>query len=370
MIVLRTLNKKTLWLALLSMLLSCKTVSYGQVVNVDYDNPNIVYQGRVGMNSSKKVSEIYWSGSSLKINFEGTSVKAILEDQNGTNYFNILLDNQPIRFFKLKKGKHEYTLVENLSNEKHTLEISKRNEWTFGTTSFHKFMITGRMLPMDKNKPLFIEFYGDSITTGHGNEDTSGNDSATGDVTNNYTSYAAITARKLNAEYACIARGGIGVMVSWFHMIMPEMYNRLNPNDESSIWDFNVKHPDIVVINLFQNDSWIVNHADHKEFKRRFGEQKPSKETIIKSYETFVQTIRGHHPNAKIVCLLGNMDITKDGSEWPSYVQSAVDGLGDKNVFTCFVPFKDSKAHPSVAEHQIMAKKLSTLIKEEILHKI
>jgi len=369
MVVQRTKNAMWLGVILWMTMMGYTPFVSGQVVQIGFDDPHLVYQGRVGMNASKKVSEIYWSGSSVKIHFEGTAVKAILEDQRGTNYFNIVLDNQPIRFFRLKKGKHEYTLVENLSSQKHTLEISKRNEWTYGTTSFHQFIVKGRVLASAKDKALCIEFYGDSITTGHGNEDTSGEDKPTGDVTNNYTTYAAVTARALNAEYSCIARGGIGMMVSWFPMIMPEMYDRLDPNDENSTWDFSKKHPDIVVVNLFQNDSWIVKLPDHEEFKRRFGTQKPSEQTIVKAYRDFVKTIRGHYPNAKIICLLGNMDITKEGSAWPSYVKSAVEALKDKNMFTCFAPFKDSKAHPSVIEHQIMAKKLIALIKKEIVSK-
>ena len=61
--------------------------------NVVSTHKNITYQGRVGEKSG--VKEIYWSGTSIKINFEGTSVKAILNDEHGTNYFNIIIDGKP-----------------------------------------------------------------------------------------------------------------------------------------------------------------------------------------------------------------------------------------------------------------------------------
>jgi len=41
--------------------------------------------------------------------------------------------------------------------------------------------------------------------------------------------------------------------------IMPEMYDGLNPADGNSKWNFNEYTPDVVVVNLFQNDSWLVN---------------------------------------------------------------------------------------------------------------
>ena len=43
-------------------------------------------------------------------------------------------------------------------------------------------------------------------------------------------------------------------MVGWFPEIMPEIYDRLNPMEPNSKWDFIKYSLDIVVINFFQND--------------------------------------------------------------------------------------------------------------------
>lgn len=345
-------------------IIACSAV--GNVLpNVVSTHKNIAYQGRVGEKSG--VKEIYWSGTSIKINFEGTSVTAILNDENGTNYFNIIIDGKPLEILHLKKGKFEYVLGENLALGKHSIEITKRNEWTYGTTLFYGFNIEGKLLEKVVDKKLFIEFYGDSITAGHGNEDYTGEDSPEGDVTNNYNTYAAITARYFDADYTCIARGGIGIMVSWYNMIMPEMYDRLNPNDSNSKWDFSQKTPDIVVVNLFQNDSWIVKLPEHKEFKRWFGEKAPSDEERVEAYSNFIKTIRNTYPKASIVCLLGNMNITIEGSKWPGYVEKAVQKLNDAKIVTSFVPYKKTKGHPTVEEQQLIADKLMNTIKENIL---
>ncbi|WP_111708303.1 SGNH/GDSL hydrolase family protein [Lutibacter citreus] len=344
---------------LLFLLVGCKSLSVDSTSTfVKHSNKNIAYEGRLGVNETKTASEIYWSGTSIKINFEGTTAKVILDDENGTNYFNVIIDGSKFETLKLNKGKNTYVLAKDLSKGKHSVELTKRNEWTFGKTQLFGFEIEGKLLKPDAKKQLFFEFYGDSITAGHGNEDYSGNDKPEGNVTNNYNTYAAKTARAFNAEYSCIARGGIGIMVSWFNMIMPEMYDRLNPNDENSKWGFSKKTPDVVVVNLFQNDSWIVNRPKHEEFKRRFGTDKPSEEKIIESYANFIKTIRGKYPKTPIVCLLGNMDITKDGSKWPGYVTKAVKSLNETKVYTCFAPYKGSKGHPKVKEHQLIADKL------------
>lgn len=356
------------YILLVFLLISCKaTVVNSGLTTINHTNKNIGYEGRIGKNNDNSASEIYWSGSSIKINFKGTKVSVTLDDENGKNYFNVIVNGTPSKILKLEKGKKEYLLVDDLLNKNHSIELTKRNEWTFGKTQFFNFKIRGKLLEKDADKPIFIEYYGDSITAGHGNEDYSGQDKPDGNVTNNYTTYAAITARHFNAEYSCIARGGIGIMVSWFNMIMPEMYYRLNPSDSSSKWDFSSKQPDIVVVNLFQNDSWIVNHPNHEEFKRRFGTKKPDESKIITDYSNFIKTIRKKYNSAPIICLLGNMDITKENSNWPNYVHKAVTNLNDSNIYTCFVPYKNSPGHPKVEEHEAIANKLTKLIKEKII---
>ncbi|SNR30897.1 GDSL-like Lipase/Acylhydrolase family protein [Lutibacter agarilyticus] len=348
---------------------ACKTKSVDSTpLFVKPTDSAITYQGRTGENETKTATEIYWSGSSIKINFEGTEVKAIFDDENGENYFNIIIDGVNFEVLKLKKGKETYVLADSLTKGKHSIEITKRNDWDYGTTLFYGFEIEGKVLEPDAENRLFIEFYGDSVTSGHGNEDYLGNDSSNGDVTNNYNAYAAITARYFNADYTCVVRSGIGVMVSWYNLIMPEMYDRLNPNNPNSKWDFTKKQPDIVVVNLFQNDYWIVNLPEHEEFKRRFGTDKPTEKDIVKSYADFIKTIRNLYPITSIVCVLGNMNITKNGSEWPNYVTEAVTSLNDANTYTCFVPYKDTPGHPKVAEHQIIANELINTIKNNNLN--
>lgn len=358
--------KNLLYFIVLALLIGCKSTQKN--IRVLYTNNDINYEGRIGEDSINKAAEVYWAGTSIKINFKGTDVNITLDDEHGANYFNVIIDGKPTQVLKLDKGIKTYVIANQLSNDVHSIELTKRNEWTYGKTLFYNFEINGSLLEKDKEKTVFIEFYGDSISVGHGNEDYTGEDKPDGSVTNNYNTYAAMTARNINAEYSCIARGGIGIMVSWFNMIMPEMYYRLDPDNVGSKWDFSSKQPDIVVVNLLQNDSWIVNHPNHEEFKRRFGDQKPNEEKIVLDYTNFIKSIRAKYQNAEIVCLLGNMDITKKDSPWSNYVVQSVEALKDSKISTCFVPYKDTPGHPKVEEHEKIAMELTRVINEEILN--
>jgi hypothetical protein len=147
---------------------------------------------------------------------------------------------------------------------------------------------------------------------------------------------------------------------------MAEMYDRLNPQDPSSRWDFKIVTPDIVVINLFQNDSWLVSKPDHLSFKQRFGSEPPDREYIIDAYRSFVTKVRNVYPDAYIICALGCMDAVKDEAPWRAYVSQAVDQLNDRKVFTHFFPFMNKGGHPRKEDNAVMAKSLIEFIDKNI----
>lgn len=358
-------SRKVLFLVGILLIISCVTT---EELFIDYANSQIEYSGRIDT-SRVKAADLYWSGSSIKMNFEGESLYALLEDENGDNFYNVKIDSDSIFILKPDTIKKQYKLASNLSEGKHVVEIFKGTEWDRGRTTFYGFQIKGNN-PQTLSKPLpknrKIEFYGNSITAGYAVEDFSGNDSPAGSFTNNYLSYANITAKNLNAEYRCICKSGIGIMVSWFPLTMPEMYNRLIPEDPNSLWDFSLYTPDVVVINLFQNDSWLVTMTESDEFKTTFGTEPPTEDFIVKSYVEFISLIRKEYPEAQIVCALGNMDATKEGSKWPDYIEKAVEELNDPKIYSHFMPFKNSGGHPTISEQEAMAKSLTQFIDAHI----
>ena len=347
----------------LAILISC---SSKKAKFINYLNPKIKYSGRIDTTNLKS-ADLYWSGTSIKVNFEGKSIKALLKGEAGDNYYNVIVDDDSIHILKPDTTKTYYQLASGLEAGKHSIEIYKRTEWDRGKTSFYGFEIDGnsRLLEKDHSKRK-IEFYGNSITAGYAVEDFSGKDSPDSTYTNNYLSYAAVTSRHYNAESRYICKSGIGITISWFPITMPQLYDRLNPNDSNSKWDFSLYTPDIVVINLFQNDSWLVNKPNRLEFKENFGDDVPNDQYFIDAYQQFVSNIRRHYPETNIICILGNMDATRKDSKWVGYVQKAVDNLEDDKIFTHFIPFKETSGHPSIKEQEQLAHSLIGFIDKHI----
>jgi hypothetical protein len=358
--------KKALTLSFLVSVLLISCSAKNELI-VDPSDPAIEYSGRINTSSGESAG-LSWPGSSIRINFEGASIAALLQDKSGDNYYNVILDNDSIFILRPQTIKQYQVLASNLSKGPHTIEIFRRTEWNKESTNFYGFKINAnaKLLAKSPPKKRKIEFYGDSITAGFAVEDTSGKDLYDSIYTNNYASYAAITARHFEADYQCVCKSGIGVTVSWDPLIMPELYDRLIPTDSNSKWDFSLYRPDVVVVNLFQNDSWLVNIPEHPEFIKRFGDEKPDEFFIISAYQEFIAGLRTHYPAANIICTLGSMDATKDGSLWPGYVQKAVASLKDENVYTHFMPYEESTAHPNVQQQKNMANSLIEFIEKTI----
>ncbi|MEM6804306.1 MAG: GDSL-type esterase/lipase family protein [Bacteroidota bacterium] len=329
-------------------------------------SPFIQYQGRIGEDDSAKI--LYWSGSSLKVQFKGEEMAIVLKDEGGDNYFNVLVNGELKDILRPDTVKKTYVLAENLTYETHVVELFKRTEWDRGKTWFYGFEPgeeTEFEMPFMKKRR--IEFYGNSITAAYAVEDYSDKDSPDSTYTNFYHSYAARTARHFQANYDAIVRSGIGITVSWVPVIMPEIWDRLDPTDPDSKWDFSLKpNPDVVVVNLLQNDSWLINMPDYPEYKKRFPDRKPSIEYVTARYQDFLRNIRAQYPAAHIISMLGNMDITQASSPWPKYVEEAVVNMKDSKVHSLRVAFKDTPGHPRVEEQEILAQALIAKIQEKV----
>jgi len=328
---------------------------------------NLQYTGRVDF-SNPAAPQISWPGTSIAGKFTGEYLAVTLDDQFGKNYFNVFIDGDFEHPFiiEARQGENTYVVADKLVKGKHSFLLTKRTEGEEGATNIKNVVLAdgATLLPPGVRPTRKIEFFGDSITSGMGNEAPDDGPDNIRKEKNNFMAYDAITARNLNAELHVTSQSGIGIMVSWFSYTMPQFYDQLSAvGDNDSLWDFSRWTPDVVVINLFQNDSWLTDR-DHRL------NPNPTDEQRIQAYMDFVKTIRSKYPKAYIVCALGSMDATKEGSKWPGYITTAVARLKQENpkekMDTIFFEFTGYGAHPRVKHHQANAAKLTAFIKEKM----
>nr|GEU28127.1 hypothetical protein [Tanacetum cinerariifolium] len=331
--------------------------SANAAVQVSAADANLQYTGRIDF-ADRAAPVLSWPGTSIEGNFTGASLAVTLDDQHGKNWFNVFIDGDLARpkIIAAAKGGKTYEVATGLPAGPHRFLITKRTEGEEGATVFRGLALAdgGTLLAPPPRKARKIAFFGDSITSGMGNESPEDGPDHEPRDKNNFMAYDAITARALDAEMHVVSQSGIGVMISWFPFIMPQFYNQLSAvgvND--SRWDFSQWTPDVVVINLFQNDKWLIDREQRLQ-------PVPTDAQRIAAYKDFVQKIRAVYPRAYIVCALGSMDAVSPGSKWPGYVRSAVaqlregqDGQNgqngeqkDERIDTLFFDYTGFDKHP------------------------
>jgi hypothetical protein len=345
---------------------ACASSPAFAATTIKADDPKLQYTGRIDF-SQPAAPVISWPETGIAGNFSGSKLAVKLDDHDGKNFFNVFLDgdqDHPV-ILHAERGPGTYPVAERLAPGRHSFLITKRTEGEEGSTVFQGLELSddGQLLAPPPRAPHRIEFFGDSITSGMGDEapDTGRDD--LGKDKNSHLSYAGITARALDAEIHMTSQSGIGVMISWFPFTMPDFYDQLSAvGNNDSHWDFSSWTPDVVVINLLQNDSWLIGR-DHKL------QPEPDDAARIANYRRFVTRIRQLYPDAYIVCALGSMDATRPGSPWPGYVKTAVEQLhtqGDSRIDTIFFPFTGYGQHPRVKQHQANAAMLTAFIQEKM----
>ncbi len=265
-----------------------------------------------------------------------------------------------------------FHVVEESIPAEHVVRIVKLSETAMATCGIRTICTDAPIRPTAK-KARFIEFIGDSITCGYGVDDEDGEHhfaTATEDVTK---AYAYRTAHLLEADYSMVSISGYGIISGYTAtaeapvtaQLMPTYYEKLGfsygrfegvtPAD--ICWDFAVRTPDIIVLNLGTNDdSYCRDHADRQA---RYAAE----------YERFLGVIRRNNPVAQILCTLGLM-----GDRLYPFVEKAVanymDKSGDAKVscmhFTPQLPEDGYAAdyHPSQRTHQKAADKLAEHIRK------
>lgn len=276
------------------------------------------------------------------------------------NYYNLIVDGH-IKVLRAANKDSSYT-VDSLAEGIHTIELFKRTEGFVGNGEFKGFELEHgkKLLPIERLKRK-IEFIGNSITCGYGNEGESELCHFTPATENHYRAYAAIAARNLNAEHQAIAFSGKGLYKNYDNTTtetMPELYDRIFPFDDNVKWDFKRWTPDVVVINLGTND---------------FAHANPDSAIWVTAYLKFIKTIRTNYPKAYIFCTNGPM---ANGQAFPmltNYITTIVAAArsnGDAKIESYFYSPQSSPFgcdyHPGIETHHKMAKELTALIKQKL----
>jgi len=306
-----------------------------------------------------------WSGSAMVARFQGTS--ATLRIDGSPNQFTVVIDgNVASQILKVVSGTSQYPIATGLSAGTHDVVVWKRTEGNQGSNRFLGLDVTGGQLLAAGAAPARrVEIYGDSITAGYGMDGAGPSCPYTPDTENHYLTYAALTARTLNAELHAVAWSGIGMYRNYGVSgasadAMPAVYARTLASTATSTWDFAKWLPHAVVINLGTNDASTS------------GDPGTPYET---AYLTFVRTLRQKYPDAHLLLTIGPMLDGANLTAIKTHLQKVIAtraGEGDTKMSFLEFPVQQQADgygcdwHPSPATNAKMATLLTAELKARL----
>jgi lysophospholipase L1-like esterase len=241
---------------------------------------------------------------------------------------------------------------------RHHLKLFKRSEANAGTVRFLGIQIADDAkvwAPAPTACKLKMEFFGDSKTVGACNEDGNTDQWDNRRTHNAALSYAAIAAEAFQADHRNISVSGMGIITGYVDVKAGQMWDKLYPKASSAAADLKAWTPDVVFVNLGENDESFTR-THNQPFPADFND----------GYISLVRATRDAYPKARIALLRGG---TMSGAHseplnqaWKTVVARLE--ADDKNI-SHYVFKYQAKQHPRVYEHRILADELITWLKQQ-----
>jgi lysophospholipase L1-like esterase len=369
--------KIVLWIFVALLLTQCSQPSSNSksTTFISPKDSNFIYVGRIDFTHPQSLRFAY-SGTSIRFRFEGSVCilhlknKSLAKDSEGNflkNYYTVIVDRGKPQLITVS-NEDEKVKLKKMGKGIHDVLIFKRTEAMVGEGIFEGIEIEKdkKMLPVVDTKIRKIEFIGNSITCGYGNEGASKDCHFSPETENGYLAYGAITARKLNADYLAVAYSGKGIYRNFdgsMSNTLSLLYDRIFPDSaQSPKWNYKKWQPNVVVLNLGTND---------------FAKGLPDSVIFVNTYVNFLKRLRSYYPEAHILCTEGpmsndlypaNLNAFTKVKNYIIASKNKMSLIGEKKVSTFFPTPQEASDygcdyHPNLKRHEKMAEEFTKEIK-------
>ncbi len=294
---------------------------------------------------------LIWESSGVSIDFEGRSLALDFDHAEGENFFDVHVDDQVWVAAVAKGGRTRVAVPLGLSPGRHHLSLRKRSEASAGSAQFRGVELAPgarAWRPAALAYALAMEFYGDSITAGACDEDGATDQWETRRTHNAELSYAVLVAGAFGAQQRNISISGIGIATGWIDPVAGQTWDRLYPRPDSPAADLTRWTPDVVLVNLGDNDA---------DYPKAHGKGFP--EGFTGRYCDLIRALRRAYPRAQIVMMLGGMTSGAESIPLKEAWGKAVASMESEDPMMHHFSFRHyTSNHPRVADHRALADEL------------
>lgn len=296
---------------------------------------------------------LYWAGSSLEFTFTGSELRLAF-DADFTQmepWIAVELNGVPLLRMPLERGISRICLFRGMTRgvPKHVRIFKETQPIT--DDPLHRLEVAevtgtgGELLPVPP-RPLFLEFIGDSLTSGEGLAGARQETDWISPLFSASRSWARRTADLLRADFRAVSQSGWGVCSGWdgdaAHAV-PPWYPETRP--------LRNREPDVIIINLGTNDANAI----------QFGLGPVGTDGFEEGAFQFLKQLRAEHPAARLVWAYGML-----GDPLRPQLERAVGRFGDARYLplpAVTAETMGSRLHPGPLCHKAAAETAAEFLK-------
>lgn len=313
---------------------------------------------------------LWWSGSGVRTEIACTRMEAEITStaKDHAAWAGMVMDGAPVSRFPLLPGTHRYPLLLGLDGAfSHQVSIVRDTQPSYDEDGpvILECVYTDGEPKRPAERPLLIEFIGDSLTVGEGCLGPESAEEWRMVWISHLPAFPSLVAEKMNAEKRVIALGGWGAARSWDNQQesrLGRIYGQLcapTPGGGVSAPGAGQERPaDAVVINLGTNDSSALAQLPEKE--------RPEMEQELRFRASeLMAMVRARYPQAAILWAYGLC-----GHQVEPILRAAAEdrkAQGDSRVRYLSLSQAESngaRMHPSRAAHRRAAEEITQALKE------
>lgn len=356
----------------------------------DIDQRKVKIGGRTV--DSRDPVMLVWTGSYIEFRLKAGEFSVLLDGPYDTyeNWIAIEINGEIVSRRMVSREKEWITVFRMRNPENETkVKIIKESQ-AFASDSNHRLNFyeidtDGELLEVEE-RPLKIEFIGDSITSAEGCVGAKCEMDWVSGIFSHTNSYPYMIGKKLNADIRVFSQSGFGVYCAWDcneDGALPRYYEDVcsimtpgffDINGFHDKWNFMKWQPDAVIINLGTNDDGAFHNdeCENADILKMINDDYLEEDRIKvrDAIVEFLKLIRDKNPDAFIGWAYGMI-----GDKLESTILEAVKIYSgeyhDNNIEYIKLPevtdkTTGSRCHPGRKAHKEVAKLLSAIIKEKM----
>ena len=290
------------------------------------------------------------------IEFQGfmTGDVMLAVNSNNESYFTVYIDGERVDTRFGVSGVKNIKIASFEGNYFHVIRVVRQNEIAWSQSLLKSLTITGYLFEAPEDRELYLEFFGDSLTSAFGNIGKP-SDPEPCDIPKYQDatqSYGYLVAEALNADCSILAMSGVGLATGHYEKHFLHYFSKFSHKRGNTEFNFEgARVPNIAVVRLGSNDFSVGC----------------TKEQYVSRAKELVDYIRnGYKTDVPIIWMHGSR-----GGDFNTWLQEISDYYGGEagGFYLLELGWRDhgvgAGGHPSVASHEANAETLLTFIKDK-----